>query len=116
MSASPKTSGKPAENQPQNILEAIQLHSLEFPESTEWYVGGEHEAGLILLSMAAALKHVMEGHPDRDSRAKIKSVGQSYRLAVVRGKAFEFLDKLTQAEGGVELFGLRLICKRITPA
>lgn len=110
-SAPPSDSSGPAGERPEpaNIIERIEQYAAEHPEATEYRITTEAEAAQILLAIAAVLKHLRRDvHNDREGRAKLKKIGQEYRLAVAQGKALEYIFSMTE-EDQLEIRGLVLV-------
>lgn len=92
-----------------NILERLELISLEQPEQTEYLVTTEIEAQEILTAMAASLTMIASGMDKGPDRQVITDYAAQYRLAVVRASGLELLRELAgNPDDELVIYGLKL--------
>ena len=93
-----------------NVLERLELISLEKPEQTEYLVTTETEAQEILTAMAASLTMIATDMAKGPDRQVITDFAAKYRLAVVRASGLELLRELaSDPDEQLVIYGLRLV-------
>lgn len=97
---------------PQRILEQIEAYADEHPEAEEFLLEGEEQAAQVLIAMAGTMKVIQADLEPGVDRQTVKDICQSYRQAVVKGKATELFRSMTE-EDQLEIYGLRLRMRRV---
>jgi hypothetical protein len=93
-----------------NILERLELISLEQPEQTEYLVTTESEAQEILTAMAASLTMIASGMDKGHDRQVVTDYAAQYRLAVIRNSGLELLRELAgKPDDELVIYGLKLV-------
>ena len=90
-----------------NILERLELISLEKPEQNEYQITTEEEAQQILTAMAASLTMIASDMADGPDKRVTLDYAASYRLAVVRNSAIELFREIAGKDDLV-IYGLKL--------
>lgn len=108
--STPSAPSKSSTSSSGHVLQRIEAFKAEHPEATEYLITTELEAEQVLLAIAATLKCILDDVHDRDSKAEIKKIGQQYRLAVVQGRALDFIREIAAAdETALEIHGVRIV-------
>ena len=90
-----------------NIMERLEMYSLENPSRTEYQVTTELEAQEILTAMAASLTMIASDMAKGADRNVMQDFAASYRLAVVRKDALQLFRDIAGVDDLV-IFGLKL--------
>ncbi len=90
-----------------NIMERLELYSLEHPSRTEYLVTTELEAQEILTAMAASLTMIASGMEKGPDRQVMLDFAAQYRLAVVRKDALQLFRDIAGKDDLV-IYGLTL--------
>lgn len=96
-----------------NVLERLELISLEKPEQTEYLVTTESEAQEILTAMAASLTMIASGMDKGHDRQVVHNYAAQYRLAVVRASALDLFRELAGGDDELTIYGLKLVVPAI---
>jgi hypothetical protein len=103
------TSAKRNESTPptENVLDRLQRLAVENPDLVEYQLTTELEAQELLIAMAAMLKVMIKDIHQAGDKRTIQDYANEYRLAVIQGKAFEYIHELNP-DDEFELFGLKI--------
>jgi hypothetical protein len=98
-----------------NVLERLELISLEQPEQTEYSVTTESEAQEILTAMAASLHSMSQSMAKGPDKRVLLDYAAVYRLSVIRNGSLELLRSITfdDEQDDLVIWGLRLVVPAI---
>ena len=104
------TDVSPSGSSAPNILERLELISLEQPEQTEYLVTTESEAQEILTAMAASLHSMSQSMAKGPDKRVLLDYAAVYRLSVVRNASLELLRSITfdPDQDDLIIWGLKL--------
>ena len=90
-----------------NIMERLEMYSLEHPQRTEYQVTTELEAQEILTAMAASLTMIASDMAEGPERRVMNDYAATYRLAVIRADALQLFRDIAGKDDLV-IYGLTL--------
>jgi hypothetical protein len=98
-----------------NILERLELISLEQPEQNEYAITTEAEAQEILTAMAASLHSMSQSMANGPDKRVLLDYAATYRLSVVRMDSLGLLRSITfdPDQDDLVIWGLRLVVPAI---
>jgi hypothetical protein len=93
-----------------NILERLELISLEQPEQNEYTITTEAEAQEILTAMAASLHSMSQSMAAGPDKRVLLDYAATYRLSVIRQDSLELLRSITfdPDQDDLVIWGLKL--------
>ena len=75
--------------------ERIAIHKLRNPDQGEYWIHTESTASALLLTIAAALKNMVQEMDPGEDRDQVRADAARYRHGVAKGTALEILRELT---------------------